>query len=53
MWNTDKKGEVASYIESALDGRSNKLFELFDIPYNANISTTAFIEQVNEKESNA
>ncbi|MBQ5895520.1 MAG: tetratricopeptide repeat protein [Bacteroidaceae bacterium] len=53
LWNTDKKGEVASYIESALDGRSNKLFELFDIPYNANISTTAFIEQVNEKESNA
>jgi hypothetical protein len=53
LWNTDKKGEVASYIESALDGRSNKLFELFGIPYNANISTTAFIEQVNEKESNA
>ena len=52
-WKTDNKEETTPYIESALDGRSNRLFELFDIPYNANISTTAFIGQIEQKESNA
>ena len=52
-WNAGKKEETALYIESALDGRSNKIFELFDIPYNANISTTAFMEKIKEKENDA
>ncbi|MBQ5887988.1 MAG: tetratricopeptide repeat protein [Bacteroidaceae bacterium] len=53
LWNTDKREETASYIESALDGHSDRLFELFGIPYNANISTTAFIEQIKQNGSNA
>jgi tetratricopeptide (TPR) repeat protein len=52
-WETDNKEETMPYIESALDGHSNRLFELFDIPYNANISTTTFIGQIEQKESNA
>ena len=52
LWNTDKKEQALEAIENALDGRSNELFELFDIPYNANISSTSFIEQIKQKESN-
>ncbi len=51
LWNTDKKEQALEAIENALDGRSNELFELFDIPYNANISSTSFIEQIKQKES--
>ena len=52
LWNTDKKEQALEAIENALDGRSNELFELFNIPYNANISSTSFIEQIKQKESN-
>ena len=52
LWNTGKEEETATYIESALDGRSNRLFELFGIPYNANISTVSFIELAKQQESN-
>ena len=45
-WNTDDKEQAVQAIESALDGRSNVLFELFDIAYNANISTEEFINHV-------
>ena len=53
LWNTGRKEEVPQAIESALDGRSNILFELFDIPYNANMSSTEFISQATRKESDA
>ena len=53
MWNTGKEEETMQFIESALDGRSNVLFELFDIPYNANISSTTFRNMIKEKKSNA
>ena len=53
MWNTGKEEQALQFIEGALDGRSNALFELFDIPYDANISTTAFTGIIKEKKGNA
>ena len=53
MWNTGKEEQATQFIEGALDGRSNTLFELFDIPYNANISTSAFTGIIKEKKGNA
>lgn len=47
-WNTGKEEEALQFIEEALDGRSNVLFELFDIPYDANISSTAFINSIRQ-----
>ena len=52
-WNTGNREDAAQSIESALDGRSNTLFELFDIPYDANISSATFIKQLTQKESDA
>jgi hypothetical protein len=45
--------QASQAIDSALDGRSNILFELFDITYNANISPTAFINTIKQKKSDA
>lgn len=53
LWNSGKKDEADTYIEGALEGRSNTLFELFGLPYNANISAPAFIEQAKKREGNA
>ena len=53
MWNTDKEEQAVQFIEGALDGRSNILFELFGIPYDANISTTTFTNIIKEKKGNA
>ncbi len=50
-WNTDKEEQAAQAIEGALDGRSNILFELFGIAYNANITPEAFINQARQKRS--
>ena len=51
QWNIGKEEQALQFIESALDGRSNTLFELFGIPYNANISSNAFIAQVKQKKN--
>ena len=48
LWTAGKKDEAIQYIENALDGRSNTLFELFDVPYNANISSQAFTSQIEQ-----
>ena len=53
LWNSGKGDNADTYIEGALEGRSNILFELFGLPYNANISTPEFIEQAKKKEGNA
>jgi hypothetical protein len=52
-WNSGKEEDAEQFIDNALDGRSNTLFELFDIPYNANISSTAFCNTIRERKSNA
>ena len=52
-WNSGKEEDAEQFIDSALDGRSNTLFELFDIPYNANISSKAFTGIIRERKSNA
>jgi hypothetical protein len=52
-WNSGKEEDAEQFIDSALDGRSNILFELFNIPYNANISSTAFSNTIRERKSNA
>ena len=53
LWNTGEREQVLQFIDNALEGRSNTLFELFNIPYKANISSSTFIKQVIQKESNA
>ncbi len=52
-WSAGNEEKAQQSIESALDGRSNVLFELFGIPYNANISPAAFINKVKHKNSDA
>ena len=52
-WKTQDEERALQAVEKALDGRSSILFELFEIPYNANISSISFLEQVRQKESNA
>lgn len=52
-WNMGNEEQASQAIDSALDGRSNILFELFDITYNANISPTAFINTIKQKKSDA
>ena len=36
-------------IKSAIEGRSNKLFELFGVPYNANLSANDFLRLINKE----
>lgn len=52
-WNTGKEEQAMQFVEEALDGRSNVLFELFDIPYDANISSRSFIKSIKERTGNA
>ena len=49
LWKTGNEEESLQFIENALDGRSNTLFELFDIPYNANISSVSFTSLARQK----
>lgn len=37
--------EICNMITSALDGKSDKLFSLFDIPYKSDMDTSEFIER--------
>ncbi len=38
--------KLEQYIANALEGKSNKLFELFDIPYDCNISVKDFLQKI-------
>ena len=50
-WNAGQEEDSLSFIENALDGRSNILFELFGIPYDANIGPDVFCRLAREKKS--
>lgn len=39
-----ERDTIAAMIKSAIEGKSNKLFNLFSVPYNANLSTADFIK---------
>jgi tetratricopeptide (TPR) repeat protein len=52
-WFMNNEEQALQAIEGALDGRSNILFELFDISYDANISPTEFVNAIRQKKSNA
>ena len=47
LWNTGHKEEAAPAIENALNGKSDLLFRLFGIRYNANLSPAEFMEKAN------
>ena len=49
LWKTGEKEKVEQAVENALEGKSCILFELFDIPYNANIMTNEFIALITAK----
>ena len=49
LWNSDRREEAATAIENALEGRSCVLFDLFGLPYSANMDTASFIEAAQKK----
>ena len=49
LWNSDRREEAATAIENALEGRSCVLFDLFNLPYSANMDTASFIEAAQKK----
>ncbi|MBR5476107.1 MAG: tetratricopeptide repeat protein [Bacteroidaceae bacterium] len=42
----DSEAHIIPYVKEALIGKSNKLFELFAIPYDANISPEEFMNKI-------
>lgn len=46
LWRNGEREKVEPAIENALNGKSCLLFRLFNIPYNANITTQEFIERI-------
>ena len=44
LWNTGEQEKAETAIENALNGKSDLLFKLFGIPYNANLLPHEFIE---------
>ena len=42
----DNEAHIIPYVKEALIGKSNKLFELFNIPYNANMTPEEFIAKI-------
>lgn len=49
LWHTGEKENMEVAVESALEGKSCILFELFDIPYNGNMMAKEFLSQISEK----
>lgn len=47
LWHTGYTAEAELALENALNGKSNLLFELFGITYNANITVREFMEKAN------
>ncbi|MBR2318247.1 MAG: tetratricopeptide repeat protein [Bacteroidaceae bacterium] len=50
LWNTGEKDKIEPTVESALEGKSCILFELFNVPYNGNMMAKEFISIISEKE---
>lgn len=48
-YRIDPQAHIEPYVKDALIGKSNKLFELFNIPYSRNISPDEFIKNINER----
>lgn len=48
-WYTNEKEHAKQAVKRALEGRSFQVFDLFGIPYDANISAEDFIMQINEE----
>lgn len=46
LWRNGEREKVEPAIENALNGKSCLLFRLFNIPYNANITTHEFIGRI-------
>ncbi len=46
LWSRGCTEEAVGYIESAIEGRSNRLFELFGIKYDADITPEKFAELI-------
>lgn len=46
LWKSGQKEESSPYIQSAINGKSNKLFELFGFKYDPNIDCDKFIERI-------
>ena len=43
----EDKEKLEKYVENALEGKSNRLFELFGIPYDGNIGAREFLKKIN------
>jgi hypothetical protein len=48
LCHSGRKSEAASYIESAIEGKSNILFDLFGFKYDATITASEFSDRLNE-----
>ena len=44
LWMSGRREEATEYISSAIEGRSNRLFDLFGIKYDADITPVGFAE---------
>ncbi len=51
LWNSGRKEEAGEYISSAIEGRSNRLFDLFGIKYDAGITPEKFTELIQALET--
>lgn len=46
LWKTGEREKMGPAVESALEGKSCILFDLFGVPYNSNILAKEFIAQI-------
>ena len=46
LWQMRKAGEMQQYVARAMDGKSNKLFELFGLKYDAAVTVEMFMEYI-------
>lgn len=49
LWKTGDEDKIAPAVEKALDGKSDILFKLFGIPYNANLTPQEFMDAITRK----
>ena len=50
LWQMGRRPETDKYIASAIEGRSNKLFELFGLAYDADITPAKFVNLLENEE---
>lgn len=46
LWQMRKAGDMQPYIAKAMDGKSNRLFELFGLKYDADVTVEMFMEYI-------